>query len=223
MIWIIGGGPRSYQICSYLNVLKKSYKLTTITDYKRDMPLSYTSKALSKPLNQAEMEVFINKNEIHLVIDHSYEMGGGFSKLLIEVCGKYQVKYIRYEEPLLIDEIHKQYEKVQVIVDQSELKSYLKVCGRPILVVDNRKLRRMFKHIEDEVLWTSKDDIRLETFENKLIENQIQQVIASEDKNLLIYVEACRRLVIPLMLIKHNKLQYPIRCYDLLQLKEYLR
>lgn len=223
MIWIIGGGPRSHQICSYLNALKKPYKLTTITDYKRDMPLSYTSKVLSEPLNEKEIETFIKNKEIHCVIDHSYEVGSGFSKLLIKVCEARRVKYIRYEEQTLLDEVTKYYEKAQVIVEASRLEHLLKKYESPILMAPNRRLKRMFKAADEIVVWAEKDKLTIERLIQEIEMLQIKQVVVNEDENLKAYLEACKRLDIPITIIKRNKLQYPTKCYSLEKLKEYLQ
>lgn len=223
MIWIIGGGPRSHQICSYLNVLKKPYKLTTITDYKRDMPLSYTSKALSEPLSEREIETFIKNKEIHCIIDHSYEVGSSFSKLLIKVCEATRVKYIRYEEQTLLDEVTKYYEKAQVIVEASRLEPLLEKYESPILMAPNRRLKRMFKAADEIVVWVEKDKLTIERLIQEIEKHQIKQVVVSEDENLKAYLEACKRLDIPITIIKRNKLQYPIKCYSLEKLKEYLQ
>lgn len=223
MIWIIGGGPKSHQIYSYLNALKKNYKLTTITDYKRDMPLSYTSKVLSKPLNEMEIEAFINKEDIHYVIDHSYDMGSRFSKLLIKVCEMKGVKYIRYEEQTLLDTVTKYYEKSQVIVELSQLEDYLKVCPRPIFMAVNRKLQRMFKEKCEDIFWAEKGKIVWDILKEDLEKKQIKQIVVSEDEHLQIYLDVCKLLDIPITIIKNNKLQYPIKCCSLEELKEYLQ
>lgn len=225
MIWIIGGGPKSHQICQYLNGLKKAYKLTTVTDYKRDMPLSYTSKALSKPPSEVEIRAFIEKENVKYIIDHSYGSGTIFSKELMKVCEETDIIYIRYEEKTLIDEVNLLYEGAKVIRDIEEIKESLMGYEKPIFLDVNRKVQKEVSNLElKHCIYKGKEDvISVEDLKEIFEEKQIQCVLVGENESLPIYIEICKVLRLPLMIIKRNKLQYKRTCYNIEKLKEYLQ
>lgn len=220
MIWVVGGGPKSYQICQHLKQLQKDYKLTTITDYKRDMPLSYTSKALSRPLDEEEISAFIKKEKIQLVIDHSY--GNTITRQLMQQCEANHIVYIRYEEAAYIDQITD--EKVKVITEIEEAVDLLKADGIPIFIDLNRKAKKelaclnLKKCIYKEEI-SIQDVLNLqEIFER----HHISTAIVQESESLPSYVEACKAIDIPLIIMRKNKIKYTIRCMTLTELEEYL-
>lgn len=218
MIWVIGGGPRSYQICQYLKQTHKAFKLTTITDYKRDMPLSYTSKALSRPLDEAEISEFIKKEEIGLIIDHSY--GNAITRQLIAQCEANHIIYIRYEEAADIDQIMD--EKIKVITDLGEASNLLEDKDNTIFIDLNRKAK---KELE---LFNLKNCIYKEETDTANLQaafktHHIAMAIVQESESLPSYIEVCKALGILLIIMRKNKIKYPIRCMTLSDLEGHLQ
>ncbi len=222
MIWIIGGGPKSYQLCQRLNELKKEYKLTTITDYKRDMPLSYTSRALRQPLSAQEIQEFIIKEKVKVVIDHSYGNGSSFSKELMKVCDMNYIDYVRYEEASLLDKINNSH--IEVIKDIEEIISLLKDYKKPIFLDINRKLKKEIQNLNLENCFYRNEIevLDVESLEEIVKLRQITMILACENEVLPIYNTVCNCLDMPLVIVKKNRIKYKNRYTNLKALEEYL-
>lgn len=225
MIWVVGGGPKSHQICQQLKQLKKPYKLTTITDYKRDMPLSYTSKALSKPLQEEEINAFIEKEGITAVIDHTYDGSSAFSRKLMAICEQKDVMYIRYEEKTLIDEVMALHENVEVVSSLHPVEKALKNYEAPIFLDLNRKVQKEIAYLNLKKCFykEAKTAFDAESLKKQFEKNHITKVFVCENENLPLYIKVCDELKLPLIVMKRNKLNYKRKCYDLSALEEYLQ
>lgn len=225
MIWVVGGGPQSHQICQQLKQLKKPYKLTTVTDYKRDMPLSYTSKALSKPLKEDEIRAFIEKENIHTVIDHTYDGNSMFSKELMAVCEQKDVMYIRYELKTFIDEVMALYKSVEVIDSLGAVEDTLKEYKAPIFLDLNRKVQKeiAYLNLKNCFYKEAKESLDEASLKKQFEDKHITKVFVCENENLPLYIKVCEQLDLSLIVMKRNKLHYKKRCCDLKALEEYLQ
>lgn len=221
MIWVIGGGPRSYQICQYLKQKQKDYKLTTVTDYKRDMPLSYTSKALSRLLDETEINAFIKKEKITLIIDHSY--GNAMTKQLIAQCRVNHITYIRYEEADAIDKIMD--EGIKVITEIEEAGDLLKEGAGTIFIDLNRKAKKELVSFNlASCIYKEEIDAEEASGLQEIFKAQhISRAIVQESESVPSYVAACKTADIPLIILRRNKIKYPIRCLALSELEGYLQ
>lgn len=242
MIWILGGSTDSYGLCQSFNKEDRAYKLTVITDYKRDMPLSYTSKALSAPLSEEEMIAFIRKNKITTLIDSTHEQAITVSKCAIRASNKCNIRYIRYDQRPGLKEINysKLYyglslkEMVQAI--QGHKKNIFLSVGRKELkyLIPELKAHQCFVQIPPASRITiSCEDLGLNTKEliglkeplsvelNTCLfkDYKVDLVITKEGQGLREKIKACQSLNLPIMVLKTKMLEYPYVSHTIEMLK----
>lgn len=224
MIWVLGGNKETYKLVQCLNKAGVSYKLTTMTEYNRDMPLSYTSAVLTKPLNETEMITFIKEENISLIIDNSYEQAITISRTARIAAKSCEVDYIRYLEEKkeifkgcntciyedlsneqiaqLVHEIRK---TTWLHVNRKQLKDLLPLLGMIPCLVDLPmsktvlELCQNYGYDEEQIIGKEV------TLDKKIIKKyNIGIVIAKEDEYLREYVDLCESTGIPLVVIRRQ-------------------
>lgn len=143
MIWIIAGTKDAREIIKLL--LKKNYKIiaTTATDYgKNFIKANSNLKILSKALDTKQMNDFIKKNSIKIIIDASHPFATEVSKNAM-IAGKInKINYIRFERK------KKDYTNVSSFKTFDKAAEYLSKKRGNILLTIGVKNLKYFKNID---------------------------------------------------------------------------
>ena len=229
MIWLFGGGIKSHELNVFLKQLGISYKLSTVREYNRDMPLSYASKALCILPTEEEIQDTVLKEGIHLIIDHTYGELTKFSKTLLIVCERLNIQYVRYEIPGILDKLP----DIIAVDELSEITDVLKMTPGNIFIRLNRKAQKNLDGIGlDKKIYSYhmphciinyeeiKEELNANNFLEQLKYYSISCIILHEQDED--YIQMCQTTNIDLIVLRKKHPKYTNRFCELQQLKDYL-
>lgn len=143
MIWVIAGTKDAREIIKLL--LKKKYTITatTTTDYGKSLiETDPNLKIISKSLDKKDMNDFIKKNSIKIIIDASHPFATEVSKNAIYASNDNKINYIRYERKKT------DYSNALKFKNFNEAAEYLSKKNGNILLTIGVKNLKYFKNID---------------------------------------------------------------------------
>ncbi|MDF2594090.1 MAG: cbiJ [Clostridia bacterium] len=241
MILVLGGTSDSLLICKKLNEKKLLYKVSVTTDYGKHLAQNYTNNVLMGQLDLISMKELIKKQGISLIIDATHPYAIQVSQTAILAADGLQITYMRYERESLLKSI--EYDKLEIVETIQEACEVAARVGKHIFLSTGSKHLEIFwkalpgKEIIARVLPTSevlaacekigfhadhliamKGPFTTALNEEMYKHHQIDLVITKESGSqggFLEKIEACRKLDIPVIVIKRAGMDYPCVVYHI--------
>ena len=129
MIGFILGTGEGKEILSYINNYTDEIVVSTATQYGYEIYKDFKSKYFNyKPLNEEQFEELVKEFGIKVFVDASHPYATEVSKTVINVCGKMNIDYIRYERKSYFTELKgdkniifiDKYEDLEKVLDSIE-------------------------------------------------------------------------------------------------------
>ena len=245
MILVLGGTSDSIEICHLLNQYKLSYVVSVTTSYGEELARKCTDNVLLKKLTIEDMVDYIKENNITKIIDATHPYAVEVSSNAIKACEILDIDYLRFERESLINKID--YDNKYIVDNIEEACKVANNLGNNIFIGTGSKNLNLYKEmIKDKnliarVLPTSEVLINCEKigfnadniiamkgpFSEEMNEVTYRQykidlVITKESGSaggFLEKVNACKRLNIPVIIIKRKGINYPNKVGNIEELK----
>lgn len=244
MILILGGTSDSIIIANKIKEQYNNIILSTATEYGRETAKNnFNGEVIFGRKDKNELNDFCLSNNINLIIDATHPYATIISENAIEVSNELNIKYIRYERPI----INKDYSKYIVCESYEEAGKILdSMEGNILLTTGSKDVQVILEPIRDtsrvyiRVLPQSKVLEKLENLNmgldqiiamkgpfskefNKALMRQINcKIVVTKESgsrgNIDEKLEAANECNVLVVLIKRHELQYPIRFSDIEQL-----
>lgn len=129
MIGFVLGTGEGKEILSYINNYTDEIVVSTATQYGYEIYKDFKSKYFNyKPLNEEQFEELVKEFGIKVFVDASHPYATEVSKTAINVCGKMNIDYIRYERKSYFTELKgdeniifiDKYEDLEKVLDSIE-------------------------------------------------------------------------------------------------------
>ncbi len=115
MIALFLGTSEGKKILSLLNSFTEDIFISTATSYGGELLKNYKYKVLNTaPLDKVALAKAFKENNITLVVDGSHPYATEITKTLIDLCTEYNLDYIRYERPSVIDKFVNHKEVIRI-------------------------------------------------------------------------------------------------------------
>ena len=106
MIGFVLGTGEGREILSYINKYTDEIIVSTATQYGYEIYKDFKAKYFNyKPLNEEQFEELVKEFGIKVFVDASHPYASEVSKTVINVCGKMNIDYIRYERKSYFTEL----------------------------------------------------------------------------------------------------------------------
>ncbi len=235
MILVLGGTSDSLRICEFLNKLGAHYKVSVTTEYGKSLSLKCTEHVILKALDLNEMTALIRDEKIDKIIDATHPYAVEVSKTATLAAKMQGISYVRYERKSLLKDVY--YEKMYLADTLEEAASLADQMGNRIFLgTGSKNLEEYWNRLKHKVLFarilpTSKvislceaigfaaDQIvamkgPFSTRMNEVLfkDYEIDVVITKEsgkEGGFLEKIEACRKLDIPVIVLRRSSLIYP--------------
>lgn len=245
MILVLGGTSDSIEICNLLNKYKLSYVVSVTTSYGEELARKCTDSVLLKKLTIEDMVNYIKEHSITKIIDATHPYAVEVSRNAIKACETSEIEYLRFERESLINKID--YDNKYIVEDIKEACKVANNLGNNIFIGTGSKNLNLYKEmIKDKnliarVLPTSEVLINCEEigfnadniiamkgpFSEEMNEVTYRQykidlVITKESGRaggFLEKVNACKKLNIPVIIIKRKDINYPNKVGSIEELK----
>ena len=151
MIWIIGGTSDAASIAEKIHREGFEAIVTTTTEYGKILLTGrLNTKIESGKLDVDDMQVFIDKHMINLILDASHPYATEVSKNAIKAAESKGINYLRYERKSF--EIQS-YDNIRTFSNYDSVITYLKNSSGNILLTIGSKNARLFKDIEKKRIY----------------------------------------------------------------------
>lgn len=129
MIGFVLGTGEGREILSYINKYTDEIVVSTATQYGYEIYKDFKAKYFNyKPLNKEQFEQLVEEFGIKVFVDASHPYASEVSKTVINVCGKMNIDYIRYERKSYFTELKDdeniifidKYEDLEKVLDSIE-------------------------------------------------------------------------------------------------------
>lgn len=245
MILVLGGTSDSIEICNLLNQYKLCYVVSVTTSYGEELARKCTDSVLLKKLTIEDMVDYIKEHSITKIIDATHPYAVEVSRNAIKACETLEIEYVRFERESLINKID--YDNKYIVEDIEEACKIANNLGNNIFIGTGSKNLHLYKEmIKDKnliarVLPTSEVLINCEEigfnadniiamkgpFSEEMNEVTYRQykidlVITKESGRaggFLEKVNACKKLNIPVIIIKRKGINYPNKVGSIEELK----
>ena len=107
MIGFILGTSEGKKILSLINKYTDKIAVSTATSYGGQLIQEYKIKELNtRPLGKEELLIWLQENDIKVLVDGSHPYAQEVTKNAIECAKKLDIEYIRYERPGVLESIN---------------------------------------------------------------------------------------------------------------------
>lgn len=107
MIGFVLGTGEGREILAYINKYTDEIVVSTATQYGYEIYKDFKAKYFNyKPLNEEQFEELVKEFGIKVFVDASHPYASEVSKTVINVCGKMNIDYIRYERKSYFTELN---------------------------------------------------------------------------------------------------------------------
>lgn len=154
MIGVVLGTSEGRQILSFLNKFTEDIFVSTATKYGGELLKNYKYNILNtNPLDMEGFKNIIKDNNINVFIDASHPYATEVSQNIMKACEDFQITYLRYERPSIIDEF-KSYENIIKVKNYKELEDKLKKIEGTILdTTGSKNIKKIiYMNLENRVV-----------------------------------------------------------------------
>ena len=249
MIWIIAGTRDSFNLIDKLQRYDKKILASVVTDYGRKKLANKNIKIIKNKLQKEDMEELIIKENIELLIDSTHPFAEVVSQNAIEVSQNIDTKYIRFErEEIDLSHYSKKYiisvhsykeavlkaakfENIFLTIGSNKLEYFTSQINdwqhrlKARILADSRFIKKA-----ENLGFTPANIIAMQgPFSKKLnkilmAESEADVIVSKASGNiggLDTKIRAAVELEIPIIIIKRQKLNYPLIFNKLEKLIDY--
>jgi len=146
MIALFLGTSEGKKILSLLNSFTEDIFISTATSYGGELLKDYKYKVLNtKPLDKLGLAEVFKENNIKVVVDVTHPYATEITKTLMDLCTEYNLHYIRYERPSVIDKFKEHKEIIQVKGYEELLDATKNIQGTILNTTGSRNIKRLME------------------------------------------------------------------------------
>ena len=234
MIWIVGGTSDTTRLLDLLSDKIDFSKLivSVTTDYGEQLLNSYKVKIFKGKIEREEIQNFIDKNQIDIIVDTSHPYAENISKNILEIIDLEKINYMRYERAKNIEDNEYTFESLEKLIDyiNENMKNevILSTLGSKAIpklaeIENNKVFLRILPTVESvksaiDYNFLPKDIIAIQgpfskEFEEEMLKFYKASVLLTKDSGeaggLSEKLEVCKKLGIKCLIVSRPKIDYP--------------